>query len=220
MFVGHYGVSFAAKPATGQVPLWVLFIAVQWLDFWWSVFILTGVEHARITPGFTEASPLDLYDMPWSHGLLGSVLLSVLLGAIAAMAFKGQRWRTFVVVALAAFSHWVLDFVSHPPDLPLIGEHMKVGLGLREHRLLNLGVEIAVLVAGGVVWTLGVRLSAWRKAAMWGLIAGLSALEVAGEFGVSPATARDEAVVALISYMVIAVLVRLVEGKSRPQVSN
>ena len=43
MFVGHYGVSFAAKPAAGSVPLWVWFIAVQWLDVVWSILVLLGI---------------------------------------------------------------------------------------------------------------------------------------------------------------------------------
>ncbi len=44
MFMGHYGVSFAAKPVEKRLPLWLLFIAVQWLviavqwlDIGWSV---------------------------------------------------------------------------------------------------------------------------------------------------------------------------------------
>jgi hypothetical protein len=61
MFVGHYGVSFAAKGAGKRVPLWVWFIAVQWLDVIWSVLVLTGVEKLRIVPGFTEPNALDLY---------------------------------------------------------------------------------------------------------------------------------------------------------------
>ena len=32
MFVGHYGVSFAAKRGEKTIPLWTLFLAVQLLD--------------------------------------------------------------------------------------------------------------------------------------------------------------------------------------------
>jgi hypothetical protein len=64
MFVGHYGIAFGAKPATPAVPLWVYFIAVQWLDVVWSVLVLLGVEKLHIIPGFTEANPYDLYYMP------------------------------------------------------------------------------------------------------------------------------------------------------------
>jgi hypothetical protein len=58
MFVGHYGVSFAAKAVAPRVPLWVWFIAVQWMDVIWSILVLTGIEKVRIVPGFTEANAL------------------------------------------------------------------------------------------------------------------------------------------------------------------
>jgi len=56
MFVGHYGVAFGAKPLTPVVPLWVYFIAVQWLDVVWSILVLLGVEKLHIVPGFTPPS--------------------------------------------------------------------------------------------------------------------------------------------------------------------
>ena len=77
MFVGHYGVSFALRPEAKRVPLWVWFIAVQWMDIVWSVLVVLGVEKVRIVPGFTEANALDLYYMPYTHGLPGSIVLSL-----------------------------------------------------------------------------------------------------------------------------------------------
>ena len=76
MFIGHYGPAFALKPLRKPLPLWVLFLAVQWLDVGWALLVLAGVEKVRIVPGFTEASPLDSYYMPYTHGLLGALLLS------------------------------------------------------------------------------------------------------------------------------------------------
>jgi hypothetical protein len=64
MFVGHYGVSFAAGAAERRIPLWVLFLAVQLLDVVWAPLVLLGVERVRIVPGITASSPLDLYYMP------------------------------------------------------------------------------------------------------------------------------------------------------------
>src|SRR5207245_1559590 len=61
MFVGHYGVSFAAKSTDRTIPVWVLFLAVQLLDVVWSLFVLLGVEKVRIVPGITASNPLDLY---------------------------------------------------------------------------------------------------------------------------------------------------------------
>jgi hypothetical protein len=80
MFVGHYGVSFAVTPAGPRLPLWVWFVAVQWLDLVWSILVLMGIEQLRIVPGFTEANAIDLYYMPFTHGLPGSLALSPISG--------------------------------------------------------------------------------------------------------------------------------------------
>src|SRR5580704_18735737 len=98
MFVGHYGVAFGAKPLTPIVPLWVYFIAVQWLDVVWSILVLFGVEKLRIVPGFTEANALDLYYMPYTHGLPGAIMLSLLLGAAVAATVARRRGLAFLVL--------------------------------------------------------------------------------------------------------------------------
>src|ERR1700689_3315812 len=91
MFIGHYGPAFGAKAAMRQIPLWVLFIAVQWMDVVWSILVMAGVEKVRIVPGFTEASPLDLYYMPYTHGLGGALVLSALLGAVVALFMRDNK---------------------------------------------------------------------------------------------------------------------------------
>jgi hypothetical protein len=130
MFIGHYGVSFAARPAAPKVPLWVWFIAVQWMDVVWSVLVLVGIEKLNIIPGFTQANALDLYYMPYTHSLPGSIMLSLALGVIVTFSVGGNRAATLLLVAGAAFSHWVLDLIVHIPDLPLYDNRAKVGLGL------------------------------------------------------------------------------------------
>src|ERR1700681_4486329 len=92
MFIGHYGVSFAAKAADKRLPLWLLFLAVQWLDIVWSALVMLNVEHLRIVKGLTEGSSLELYYMPYTHGLIGAAALSAALGALGAL-FARQRRR-------------------------------------------------------------------------------------------------------------------------------
>lgn len=58
MFVGHYGVSFAAKPMARQVPLWVWFIAVQWLDVVWSALVIV-LALAQVYANFGPPPPSD-----------------------------------------------------------------------------------------------------------------------------------------------------------------
>jgi hypothetical protein len=73
MFIGHYGPAFGLKILCKPIPLWVPFIAVQWLEIVWSVLVLAGIEKLRIVRGFTQSSALDLYYMPYTHGLGGAL---------------------------------------------------------------------------------------------------------------------------------------------------
>lgn len=70
MFVGHYGPSFAIKSTQHPIRLWLLFIAVQFLDVVWSVLVFLGIERVRIVPGITASNPFDLYYMPYTHAWL------------------------------------------------------------------------------------------------------------------------------------------------------
>ena len=97
MFVGHYGVSFAVKAVDRRIPLWLLFIAVQFVDVLWGVFVLLGIERVRIVPGITASNPFDLYYMPYTHSLVASVLWA---GAAIAVYSFVRSWRGDVPVAV------------------------------------------------------------------------------------------------------------------------
>src|SRR5216684_1791164 len=148
MFVGHYGVSFAAKRGDRSIPLWVLFLAVQLLDVFWSIFVLLGVEKVRIVPGFTATNPLDLYYMPYTHSLDGAILWAIAAGAGYRVLRKADGWSAAVIVGAAVLSHWVLDLVVHRPDLPLYDNSLKVGFGLWNHPIAAFTLEIAFLFGG------------------------------------------------------------------------
>ena len=157
MFIGHYGPAFALKGAARPIPLWALFLGVQWLDVGWALLVLAGIEKLRIVPGFTAGSPLDLYYMPYTHGLPGALALSVLFGLIVAGWLGAPRGRLFLAAAAAAFSHWVLDLVVHVPDLPLYDNHAKVGLGLWRHVGVSASLEIGLLVWGAWLYARNVQ---------------------------------------------------------------
>jgi len=114
MFVGHYSVAFAAK--TAKIPLWILFVAVQFLDYIWATLVLLGIEKLRVIKGFTAGSMLDSYFHPYSHSLITAVLWS----GVAALCYKPLcRWLGFrytksaaLIVGAAVFSHWI----SHCPS--------------------------------------------------------------------------------------------------------
>jgi len=150
MFVGHFAVALAAKKVTPRLSLPLLFAAVQFLDLLWPVFILLGVEHARVTPGFAAASPLDLYDFPISHSLVTSLGWSVLF---ASPLLIKRRVTEAAVLAACVFSHFILDFVSHTPDMPLYpGGHAKFGLGMWNSLGATLAIEGGLFVAGIAIY--------------------------------------------------------------------
>ncbi len=211
MFVGHYGVSFAAKKAEPGVPLWVLFIAVQLLDVLWAPFVLLGIEKVRIVPGITASNPLDLYYMPYTHSLLAATGWSV----VAFLVYRALRpgpGGAAAIVGVAVFSHWVLDFLVHRPDLPLYDNTAKVGLGLWNRPAVALGLE-ALLLFGGM-W-LYLRHTARRTAMLvFGVV--MLAIQAYVFFGPPPASDKAAAASALIGYAVFAVVIRALERRTVP----
>jgi len=154
MFVGHYSVAFACRTERNKIPLWVLFIAVQFLDYIWATLVLLGVEKLRVIKGFTAGSMLDSYFHPYSHSLITAILLS----AVAAICYRSVcKWVGYTysrsaasIIGLAVFSHWILDLIAHPRDLPIYDNTAKVGFGLWNYRDPEFALEIALL-AGGIV---------------------------------------------------------------------
>jgi hypothetical protein len=212
MMVGHYGVSFAMKPTQQRIPLWVWFIAVQWLDIVWAMLVLLGVEKVRIVPGFTQAIPLDLYYMPYTHGLPGAIVLSLVFGFVASLFTSGNRWLTTVLVAAASFSHWVLDLIVHPPDLPLYDNAAKVGFGLWRHVAVSLPLELVILGFGAWIYVRNVKFASHAsRYKFWGFIALLAVLQLYANFGPPPASAVELAVTGLASFAILAAIAGWVE---------
>jgi len=211
MFVGHYGVSFAAKKAEPGVPLWVLFIAVQLLDVLWAPFVLLGIEKVRIVPGITASNPLDLYYMPYTHSLLAAIGWSVVAFLVYRFAVRAAPARAAAIVGLAVFSHWLLDFLVHRPDLPLYDNSAKVGLGLWNFPAVALGLETVLLFGG--MW-LYFRLGTARRTALlaFGLI--MLGIQAYVFFGPPPVSDKAAAATALVAYAVFAAVIRVLERRA------
>jgi hypothetical protein len=156
MFVGHYSVAFAAKTETNRIPLWVLFIAVQFLDFIWATLVLLGIEKLRVIKGFTPGSMLDSYFHPYSHSLVTAILWSCIAGLgykIICRRYGCHYSRgAALIVGLAVFSHWILDLIAHPRDLAIYNNAWKVGFGLWNYRDPEFALEIGLLNAGIVLY--------------------------------------------------------------------
>ena len=170
MFVGHYSVAFAIRTERNNIPLWVLFVAVQFLDYIWATLLLLGIEKLRVIKGFTAGSMLDSYFHPYSHSLIAAVLWS----SVAALCYKPLcRWRGYgytksaaLVVGIAVFSHWILDLIAHPRDLPIYDNTAKVGFGLWNYRDPEFAVEIGLLAVGIALYLARNVIPAIRKGAV------------------------------------------------------
>ena len=173
MFVGHYSVAFAAKSEKNKIPLWVLFIAVQFLDYIWATLVLLGIEKVRVIKGFTAGSMLDSYFHSYSHSLIAAIAWSgvAALGywAISSRhpeSFRGYRASAALIVGLAVFSHWILDLIAHPRDLAIYDNKWKVGFGLWNYRDPEFALEIALLGFGIVLYLARNVMLAIRKTAV------------------------------------------------------
>ena len=149
MFIGHFALSFAAKRATPRVQLAVLFAAAAFADLLWPMFVALGIEQVRIDPGNTALTPLDFVSYPYSHSLMMLIIWGVVFG-FAYRAMTGENGRAFVVLAALVVSHWVLDFITHRPDMPLYPGGPKLGLGLWNTVAGTLAIEVPLFVIG--VW--------------------------------------------------------------------
>jgi hypothetical protein len=220
MFVGHYGPSLAAKAAKNSIPLWVLFIAVQLLDVFWSVFVLLGIEKVRIVPGITATNPLDLYYMPYTHSLVGALLWSITAGIAYYVFRKADGWSAAAIVAVAVFSHWVLDWLVHRPDLPLYDNSFKVGLGLWNYPLLASALEIAFLFSGMYLYmkmTRPIAHGGQVGVVIFGLV--MLAVQAFVFFGPPPSSDKAAAVTALLVYFAFVGIAYWLERKRAPRIT-
>src|SRR5215831_15787091 len=116
MFIGHIALALAAKRATPRVSLATLFLAAQWADVVWPIFLALGIEQVRIVPDGPPFLRLDFVSYPYSHSLLALAIWGILFG-IVYRAVAGGRYTLWMLAALVV-SHWVLDWLTHVPDMP------------------------------------------------------------------------------------------------------
>jgi hypothetical protein len=187
LFIGHYGLALGSKRLVPTVSLGVLFLACQFADLLWPTLVLLRVERFTIVPGITRASPLDFQYYPYSHSLIALAVWGVLF-ALAYRIATGSEWRTALILCLLVVSHWMLDFIVHRPDLPLVpGGGPKVGLGLWNSVPGTLIVEYLLFVLGAWIY-IGSTAARDRigSIGLWALLLFLAAVEAANVFGPPP----------------------------------
>ena len=204
MFIGHFGVGLAAKGAAPRASLPLLMVAPQFSDVLWPIFNLIGIEHTRIVPGITAASPLALDYLPYSHSLVSSVIQSIAFGAIAFAVMRDRR--AAIVLGLCVFSHWVLDWVSHGPDMPIFsGYGPRYGLGLWNSIPATIAVEGGLFAIGCAIYARMTRAKDRVGAIAWWTMAALLAVMFVGSIFGPPPPSMD-AMLGLAFGLLIAIV--------------
>ena len=202
MFIGHFGVGFGLKRVAPRASLALLIGATVWADILWTVFLLLGWEHARISVGDTRWTPLELYDYPCSHSLLFLALWATAL-AVVYRVYRADL-QGAIAIWIGVVSHWVLDWVTHRPDMPVLPSGPKYGLSLWNSIPGTLVVELPLFVVG--VWMYARSTHARDRIgryAFWSYVAVLLLLYVGDRFSGPPESIREVAITGLVATLVL-----------------
>jgi hypothetical protein len=203
VFLGHFGVAFAARKVAAIPSLGTLILAAQLADGIWPILVLLGIERVSIVPGITAATPLDFVSYPYSHSLVADVGWAAIFAGIYYARRRDARGAAWLAVLV--LSHWVLDALSHRPDLPTWPGGPKVGAGLWYSQPATLVVEFT-LYAGGV-WLYAKATRArdrLGRALLWSFVATLAALYLASAFGPPPPGVEALALSGLAGWLFVA----------------
>jgi hypothetical protein len=179
--IGHIGVGFAAKRVAPRTSLTTLIVAAFFLDIQWPLTHWLELLQAHVDPGCTGIIQLDL--RPYFHSLLMALVWSVVM----ALAYRARtRYAAgAVAVGLAVLSHWLLDFVSHDPDLSLVpGLAIRVGLGLRDTLIASATIEGTLCIAGLALYLRVTRAKGWAgHVSLWSFVGLLAFAFIGVSFG-------------------------------------
>lgn len=204
MFIGHFGLGFGAKRIAPKVSLGTLLLSAQLADLLWPTLVLLGVERVEIQPGATRVTPLVFVSYPYSHSLLALCLWGALCGGLY-WALRRSRIGALTVFGLVV-SHWLLDFVSHRPDMPLgFGAGPKLGLGLWSSLPATVAVEGSLFVLGVVLYARStVPRDKLGNLALWSLVGFLAVVYAANLLGPPPPSATAVAWSAEAMWLLVA----------------
>ncbi len=187
MFVGHFALALGAKRYAPQVSLGVLFLACQLADLLWPNLVLMGWERFEIEPGNTAMTPLNFLHYPYSHSLVALLVWGILFAALYTLLNRASAKAAMVIAALV-LSHWILDVVTHRPDMPIaFGDSMRIGFGLWNAPVLAIMIEMIIFCAG--VWLYVANTQARDRIGslgFWALVAFLLVVYAANTFGPPP----------------------------------
>jgi hypothetical protein len=201
MFLGHFALAMAAKRVAPKASLGMLVLSAQFADCLWPLLLLLGAEQVRIAPGITKVTPLDFVSYPISHSLVTQLAWGFLLGTIYFLWRKD--FRTAAIVGALLPTHWLLDYFSHRPDMPLYPGGPKVGLGMWNSLPLTFVVEFGLFAAGVLLYLKATRSKGGWSFGFWSLVLFLAVMYPASLFGPPPPSVRVLALSALALWLTI-----------------
>lgn len=143
MFIGHFAPAFVAAAVSPKTPrLGTMFVAAQLIDWGFFALAIVGAERMRIDPAASVMVPFDLYDMPYTHSLIGTAIWAA--ACLGVVAVHQRNLTVGMLAGLVVFSHWVLDWLVHVPDLTLDGGPPKFGLGLWNYPWIAIPLELGL----------------------------------------------------------------------------
>jgi hypothetical protein len=205
MFIGHFGLSLAAKKAAPRVSLGTLFIATQFVDILWPFLLVLNIEKVAVTPGYTKMNALEFIYYPYTHSLLMGIVWGAVLGTIYWLLKRDVRGS--VVIGICVLSHWFLDLIVHVADLPLTPfSDEKVGLGLWNYVAVTLVIEAIIFLAGTFIYiTFTKAKNKIGKWGLWSLVVFLLLITLSNTFGPPPPDSVMTLFVSLVVLMGIIV---------------
>jgi len=204
MFIGHFGLGFAAKKLNSRPSLGTYFMAAQFLDLVWPMLLVRGIEKVRVEPGNTAFTPLNFIYYPYTHSLFAAVIWSIIFGAV--YYFVKKDGKSSLILGLLVLSHWVLDFFTHRPDLPLSPwSDEKVGLGLWNNVPATIAVELAIFIGGLILFLLSTQSrNKTGQFALWSFFAFMITIYFANIKNPPPHSTNVIAIVGLTQWLLIA----------------
>ena len=200
MFIGHYGIGLLAKKNKQLPSLAMMFIAVQLLDLIWPVLVLLGIESLSIDSGNTKLTHLNFEFYPYSHSLFMALIWSIILGLCYFLFTKNKNGS--LVLGALVMSHWILDFITHQPDLPLSPfTDLKVGLGLWNYPVLEIILELSLFGIGAILCFRSSNFK--RKIAFWLLILFLLTVHMMNLFSPPPPSVTAVAWSANLMWLIV-----------------
>ena len=190
MFIGHFALAFGAKRIAPMLSLGTLFLACQFADLLWPTMLVLGWEVVEIDPGNTIVTPLNFVSYPYSHSLVALAGWSALF-ALAYRTIRGWHPVAIGTIAAVVFSHYLLDVVTHRPDMPItLTGSGRLGLGLWNYPGTTLAVESALFIIGAAIYMSVTRArDVAGRAGLYALIVFMVAIYFAALYGPPPPSA-------------------------------